>query len=451
MKVTLIFDIGKTNKKCFLFDENYQEVWKEYVRFEEIKDEDGFPCDDLAAIQQWIKETFQKLLQQEKYDIKTINFSTYGASFVHVDGDGKVLTPLYNYLKPYPKKVLQSFYKKYGTAIKIAQETASPASGMLNSGLQLYWLKHTQPKVYKKIRWSLHFPQYLSYLLTGIPVSDFTSVGCHTSLWDYQKQDYHEWVYAEGIHRKLPPIVDTDTSIHKKTADKFLSIGVGIHDSSAALLPYLRASKRPFLLISTGTWSIALNPFNKRKLSQKELKKDGLNYMRIDGHPVRASRLFLGKEYSLQLKKLQAHYKISKTAHQNIKFSEAIYQQLMKDFQHYFTFEAIKVKRAQPKATDLAPFSTFEIAYHQLMLELVELQIAYAKRAIGKTPVEKIFIDGGFADNDLFVKLIARHFKNLKIRTTQSPLGSALGAAMVLSEKKVKSNFLKKHYAMKKQ
>ncbi|MEM9848429.1 MAG: carbohydrate kinase, partial [Bacteroidota bacterium] len=184
---------------------------------------------------------------------------------------------------------------------------------------------------------------------------------------------------------------------------------------------------------------------------QKDLKKDGLNYMRIDGHPVRASRLFLGKEYSLQLKKLRDYYKVDKKAHRAVKFSESIYQQLTKKIQHYFTFEAINTKRKQPQTTILSCFATFEIAYHQLMMELVELQIAHAERAIGKTAVEKIFIDGGFADNDLFVKLIARHFKNLKIRTTQSPLGSALGAAMVLSEKKVKSNFLKKHYAMKKQ
>ena len=40
-KVTLIFDIGQTNKKCFLFDENYQEVYKRYQKFPEIKDKDG--------------------------------------------------------------------------------------------------------------------------------------------------------------------------------------------------------------------------------------------------------------------------------------------------------------------------------------------------------------------------------------------------------------------------
>lgn len=46
MSYMLIFDIGKTNKKCFLFDENYQEVWKEFVHpeiFEKIRRSLHFP------------------------------------------------------------------------------------------------------------------------------------------------------------------------------------------------------------------------------------------------------------------------------------------------------------------------------------------------------------------------------------------------------------------------
>ncbi|MEL6945669.1 MAG: hypothetical protein AAFO82_23685, partial [Bacteroidota bacterium] len=76
----LIFDIGKTNKKAFLFDKDYREVSKTYVRFEELKDEDGFPCDDLAAIETWIKETTYRIIKKGKHEVKSINFSTYGVS-----------------------------------------------------------------------------------------------------------------------------------------------------------------------------------------------------------------------------------------------------------------------------------------------------------------------------------------------------------------------------------
>ena len=64
---TIIFDIGKTNKKCFVFDEEYREVWREYFRFKEIEDEGGFPCDDVLAIGEWVKMTTKKLLKNKKY------------------------------------------------------------------------------------------------------------------------------------------------------------------------------------------------------------------------------------------------------------------------------------------------------------------------------------------------------------------------------------------------
>lgn len=76
-KVTAVFDIGKTNKKFFLFDSKYQEVYKEYVQFDEIADEDGFPTEDLQALQNWIESIFTSVLISDRYIVKAVNFSTY--------------------------------------------------------------------------------------------------------------------------------------------------------------------------------------------------------------------------------------------------------------------------------------------------------------------------------------------------------------------------------------
>ena len=227
-KVTAVFDIGKTNKKFFLFDSKYREVSKEYIQFDEIVDEDGFPTEDLQALQKWIEFLFTTVLTSDKYIVEAVNFSTYGASFVHLDKHGKVLTPLYNYLKPLPQEIIDEFDQTYGD---ISKETGAISSGMLNSGFQLYWLKKTQPKVFNKIKYSLHFPQYISYLFTGIPLSEYTSLGCHTALWNLDKKDYHDWVYKEKIVEKFPPIVSTRTSINMMYKKKNIKIGVGIHDS----------------------------------------------------------------------------------------------------------------------------------------------------------------------------------------------------------------------------
>ncbi len=108
-KVTAVFDIGRTNKKFFLFDSDLKEVYREYIQFDEIVDEDDYPSDDLQAIENWTKEVFKRMMKDPKYLIESLNFSCYGATLVHIDENGKVLTPLYNYLKPLEDDLTASF------------------------------------------------------------------------------------------------------------------------------------------------------------------------------------------------------------------------------------------------------------------------------------------------------------------------------------------------------
>ncbi|WP_341225720.1 FGGY family carbohydrate kinase [uncultured Arcticibacterium sp.] len=447
-KVTAVFDIGKTNKKIFLFDENFQEVHKEYIRFDETVDEDGYPCEDIDKLKTWIVDTFDTILKADKYEITSLNFSTYGASFVHIGYDGEVVAPLYNYTKPYDAKLEAKFYRKYGPIGKFCQETGSSKLGNLNSGLQIYLLKYQQPELFKKIKYSLHLPQFVSYLFTGIPLSEYTSIGCHTALWDYKKQDYHTWVYEEGINEKLPSIVSTESSINMNYKGHKMKIGVGIHDSSSALVPYLRSSKKPFLLVSTGTWAITLNPFSDGILSASDLKADCQNNMRINGEAVKAARLFLGNEYKLQIAKLTEHYKVPHETHRTVKFSKRTFKKLNQNFKPHFAWESLKDSEA-PKKTTL-PFESFEEAYHQMMQELVKLQVKNINMAKGKAILERIYIDGGFSDNDIYIKLLSHYLKPMELKTTDSSLGSALGAAIAISDISLNPKFLKKNYSLKK-
>ncbi|MDV7140373.1 FGGY family carbohydrate kinase [Maribacter sp. TH_r10] len=448
MDVTAVFDIGKTNKKFFLFDKDYQEVYRDYTKFETIEDEDGYPTENLQALQTWLKEVFDKILVEKEYNITAINFSTYGASLVHLDENGEVLTPLYNYTKPLDKKYIDSFFEKYGPEMDFAVATGSSNSGMLNSGMQLYWLKQTKPEIFKKIKYSLHLPQYISYVFTGIPISEYTSIGCHTALWDYGKRDYHDWVYAEGIHRILPPIVSTETSMNMNYNGKRIKIGVGIHDSSAALLPYVRSEKEKFVLVSTGTWSIALNPFSNASLTKGDIEKECINYMRINGKPVKSSRMFLGNEYNLQVQNLSKHFNVHKDYHKCVDFNQDTYFKILKDFKPMFRWISFETKE-MPLDTKI-PYDSFEQAYHHLMVELVLLQVESIEIATSGDTIQKLYIDGGFSDNRVYIKLLSHYLRNMELRTTDSALGSALGAAIAISDSKLDSKFLKKNYSLKK-
>jgi L-fuculokinase len=447
-KVTAVFDIGKTNKKFFLFNEDFKQVHKEYIEFDEIVDEDGFPTENLPALQKWLKEVFSLILKAEKFDIEAINFSTYGASFVHIDENGDPLTPLYNYIKPIDQKLIDDFFAKYGPKEEFLKQTGCSDVSMLNSGIQLYWLKYRKPEIFNKIKYSLHLPQYLSYVFTGIPLSEYTSIGCHTALWNYDKKDYHDWVYAENLHKILPPIVSTETSINMNYNGKRIKIGVGIHDSSAALLPYVRSIKKKFALVSTGTWSIVFNPFTEIPIADNTEDVNTINYMRINGKPVIATRLFLGNEYKIQVKKLDEYFGVSDDFHRNVSFDYDVFFEIMKDFQPCFKWESIKVSN-MPKKTKIT-YHKFEHAYHQLMIELVTLQLESIKKCIGTDAIKRLYIDGGFSNNDLYIKLLSHYFRGMKLRTTDASLGSALGAAISISDKKLNSKFLKENYSLKK-
>ncbi len=449
IKVSAVFDIGKTNKKFFLFDTDYHEVYREFINFDEIEDDDGYPAENLEALVQWIQEVFDRLLQSHLYEIQTLNFSCYGASFVHIDQKGEVLTPLYNYLKPMDADILDTFYRQYGPKEVFSRITGSPQLGMLNSGLQLYVLKYTKPQVFSKLKYSLHLPQYLSYRFTGVPVSEYTSIGCHTTLWDYEKKDYHDWVYKEKIDVLLPPITATNTLFPILIQGKKINVGIGIHDSSASLIPFIRTIKNSFILVSTGTWSISINPFSNHMLTDQDMRNGCLFNMQTDGRPVKVSRLFLGNEYEHQVAVLAAKYQVPLELHKRIAFDKDIFVKVRKESGPFFEWKHLVGDKKTPATNPL--YWDYEHAYHRLVLELVELQVLNIKLVMGEQTIDQIYIDGGFADNEVFIKLLAFYLGEVKLFTTESPMGSALGAVIVLKDVTLKPALLKRNYVLKKQ
>jgi sugar (pentulose or hexulose) kinase len=403
-----IFDIGKTNKKLFLFNENYEIVYEKSTQFNETTDEDGDLCEDVELLSKWVLDTFDEVMQNPDFEIKALNFSTYGASFVHLNSKGKVIAPLYNYLKPYSEELKKQFYDTYGGEQVFTRKTASPVLGNLNSGMVLYRLKYENPALFAQIQYSLHLPQYISFLFTNKFFSDITSIGCHTNLWDFEENQYHEWIEKEGVAEKLAPI---NSTIGSSTIQKFKNstIGTGLHDSSAALIPYLATFKgQRFVLISTGTWCITLNPFNHTPLTDDELLQDCLIYLQYTGEPVKASRLFAGYEHEQIIKQLSEQFHKPLDYYKTVKFS--------------------------PKYIEIFKDDEYEPAYHQLILNLVNKQVVSTKLVLNDSTVTKLFVDGGFGKNEIYMNLLAKAFPEMEVYAASVAQATALGAALAIHE-----------------
>jgi sugar (pentulose or hexulose) kinase len=406
--VIAVFDIGKTNKKVFLWNTAFEIVFEKQQSFAEIVDEDGFACEDLATLQQWIISTFTEICQMPEFELVGLNFSAYGASFVYVDRMGEPVAPLYNYLKP----VSGPFpYADFGGEAEFARKTASPILGNLNSGLQVYAarLKPFWPEVFK----AFHFPNYLASLFTGKFLSEITSIGCHTALWDFDKGQYHPWVSA--IEDKLAPI-----SVESFIAIDGINYGFGLHDSSAALVPYLRSISEEFVLLSTGTWCIAMHPFNESPLTADELANDVLCYLQPNGKPVKASRLFGGHFHEEQVARMEQHFGGS---FKDCRFSDSVFELKPK---------ASSVFECAFASRNLTDFADLASAYDQFMVDLVGQQIFSLNLLLKDAPVKQLLVDGGFSKNEWYMRLLARAFPDLEVYAAEVAQASALGAALMV-------------------
>lgn len=419
-QVIAIFDVGKTNKKLLLFDQSYDVVYEHTARFVETQDEDGFPCDNIESLRLSLFDSLRTILSKKEFEVKAVNFSAYGASLVYIDAEGNALTPLYNYLKPYPHHLQEKLYARYGGIESFSLTTASPALGSLNSGLQLYRLKEERPELFARIKYALHLPQYLSFLVSANPVADITSIGCHTALWDFQRNTYHSWVQKEGLVEKMAPIVPVSQVSPAYFPGAHYHIGTGMHDSSAALLPYLLSFGEPFLLLSTGTWCISLNPFNTSPLTADELKQDCLCYLSYLGQPIKASRLFAGQMHEEGIKRIADHFQQDVIKYRTVSYHSEIITAL--NGKEYMSFEQ----------RDLAEFHNDVEAYHQLMLDILQLQVQFTKLVLGDGTVKRLFVDGGFSNNAIYMNLLAAAFPNLEVYAASMAQATALGAALAI-------------------
>jgi sugar (pentulose or hexulose) kinase len=433
--VVAIADIGKTNKKFLIFHEPTLSLLDEVtITIPEQEDDDGFPSDDLNAIVTFINDRVNQLLYSKQYRLTGLNISAYGASIVNVDQQGKRVGPFYNYIKPIPHSLEEQFVQAYGPADMLSLETASPFLGLLNAGLLLYWLKHYKPQLWSKIWTSFHLPNYLAHCFHGKYISEATSVGCHTLLWDFKQQAYHSWVKQEGVTNKLLPLVEVQQQFTCYAANEPFMVGTGLHDSSAALIPYLSSIQEPFILLSTGTWNIAIHPFDESPLSMAELRHDTLFYLSHEGKKVRANRLFMGHVYNELEKLIATHFSKPTHYHREILLDENIMLRL----HNRKSIQSLPNKRngrleGLEKHFNPEEFDSYEEAYHAMLLILTAYQKEALDRLMQNSPVTSIYVTGGFSTNSLFMQLLADVMHPKMVFTTSLSNASALGSALVMT------------------
>lgn len=410
----LVFDIGKTNRKCLVFDRGYNVLSSETFDIPEVTDEEGQPVLDVDALTAAMHGLLRRHLDDPAIDLKAFNITTYGATIVNTDQEGRPVHLPWDYLRACDESVLAQFEDLYGDNGQLYAKTASPRLGNLNTGMQLFLLKQQRPDLFARIRHSTWLAQWLSGCFTGQLFSESTSIGCHTLCWDFTSDGFPDWTHSEGISRLFPPMHAADRPLKVNVNGRELMVGIGLHDSSSALIPYLLSIPEPFMLLSTGSWSICLNPFNDQPLTRDELGQDCLCYLTFQGRAVKASRLDAGFRHEAAV--------------------ETLGRQHGKDAGYFYRLDwdprlAAGVRNAHD-ASDLDPAA---IGYYAFLDGLVTEQLRKIE-LVASPHIRQLYVDGGFSKNAVFMGMLKEKLAGWEVRAAEVGQATALGAASMLHD-----------------
>ncbi|HET6768641.1 MAG TPA: carbohydrate kinase, partial [Chitinophagaceae bacterium] len=170
-------------------------------------------------------------------------------------------------------------------------------------------------------------------------------------------------------------------------------------------------------------------------LSNHELREDCLCYLSYEGKPVKATRVFAGYEHEQQIKQLAEHF----LKPVNYYTTVTVDTELLKKQKRNISEPLHKSTDAQPPKSsfsnrNLSDFKNYEEAYHQLITDIVVQQVRSTNLVLRGTGVKRIFVDGGFSRNPIYMYLMAEAFPEMEMYAASVPQASALGAALVFHQ-----------------
>lgn len=295
-----VIDVGKTNVKLAVVHAQTLKEVSVCTRPNTVLTGGAWPHYDLDGHWAFFKDALREMHTQ--FPIEAISVTTHGAALTIIDHHGKAV-PMIDYeFKRFDDA------KGYHALRPSFDETGSPRLPMgLNAGAQLYWVLSQGHIRVEDIKAIVTYPQYWGYMLTGELSADVTSLGCHTDLWSPLLRDYSSLVDRLGLRHVMAEVrnpSDVLGTIKPELAQDLgmpetLPVMVGIHDSNASLVPYIKSRETSFSVVSTGTWVISMS-INAASI-KLDPKRDTLFNVNAFGDPVATARFMGGREFETLL------------------------------------------------------------------------------------------------------------------------------------------------------
>jgi L-fuculokinase len=447
-----VFDIGKTNKKLLIYDENLKLIDTAREHFPEYTEGD-VNFEPVEEMTEWYLERLSDF--SGTYNIRAISVATQGATAVCVDKEGNITVPTIAYTTEPGEDFHHRFYKRFGGVEKIHRTTATvPMGDFLNIAQLIAYYQENYSSDFQHTGKILGFPQYFGYVLTGKAGAEPTYMGCHTLLWEHENNRWSYIAEGLGILDKLPeklsnswdvlgtvtPAVSKRTGLPAETI-----VTYGIHDSNASLLPYLVKMKGDMVLNSTGTWCALMHPSDSIAFAPEEIGKVVYYNLDIHARPVKTS-IFLGglefETWSEELKKINAATELPP-------FQAELYGTVISEKSCFILPTIVRGSGQFPDSEARAVEGGNTVSYaeiqdgtvpaffrdYQKAMAVLNLSIAVqtkvAMERIGVKDGMQIFTEGGFQKNPDYLALLTAIYPNSRVYLSNLNEATAFGAALL--------------------
>ena len=307
-------------------------------------------------------------------------------------------------------------------------QTGSPRMGVgLNLGAQLYCQRKYFPKEFAKVDQILFWPQFWSYWLSGVAVSEISYASCHSDLWKIREKEFIG-LEAFGVesHVQYPPIRSAASvigTLRKDISQKTglaqnISVYCGAHDSSLALVSAYLNQELPCSILSTGTWvtifALGSNNVNISEQTGLMISNDCF------GNLIPNYRFPAGKIYERQIQQKNR----SSINHRELNASDIS----IKNFENIEKASFVyKDSEKEVDFQDIEPLRT-----ESLISEILANQTLIGLQAIGSSG--PIICSGPFANNKKFLKTIEKNWA-YPVIVEDDHLGICKGIADLVTKK----------------
>lgn len=260
MSVVAVFDVGKTNAKLYAVAADGT-ILATASTPNRLLDGPPYRHHDLAGLEAFLLDSLADLAR--RHAIEAIVPCAHGGSGVLVGADGPVM-PMVDYEQALPEDVAAAyraeadgFRERGGSVIML---------GAAHAARQLLWFERDWPAALAAADAYLQTPQYWAWRLSGVRADEVTSAAAQTHLWCASERRPAAILARHGWQRLMAPMTPAWTTLGpicpeiaaRTGLDPATRVLCGVHDSSANFYRYQAAGLSDVVVISTGTWIVAL-------------------------------------------------------------------------------------------------------------------------------------------------------------------------------------------------